>query len=79
MVNVMGVSVHGLCVVSVAWQQHPEVVIKYVGDARISCKHGKPMYFVLTSFLKRIFGLIEPRCERSDLRDFRPGPTQTGL
>ena len=24
-------------------------------------------------------GIFEPRCEKTGLRDFRPGPTQTGL
>ena len=36
-----------------------------------------------TSFRKDCWGqiscLFEPRCEKTGLRDFRPGPTQTGL
>ena len=30
-------------------------------------------------FNKNIRPLFEPRCEKTGLRDFRPGPTQTGL
>ena len=29
--------------------------------------------------LSRVVVLFEPRCEKTGLRDFRPGPTQTGL
>ena len=29
--------------------------------------------------LKEISHIFEPRCEKTGLRGFRPGPTQTGL
>ena len=28
---------------------------------------------------KQVLSLYEPRCEKTGLRGFRPGPTQTGL
>ena len=44
--------------------------------------HGR--VFILSGISKDMFApetmiSYEPRCEKTDLRDFRPGPTQTGL
>ena len=38
------------------------------------CYSHKNIYIVLFSAV-----IFEPRCEKSGLRDFRPGPTKSGL
>ena len=71
----------GLCR---TWSETPKTGflttrLKYLDTLKCCCNHPKTRIkscFFFTVFLPMIH---EPRCEKTGLRDFRPGPTQTRL
>ena len=48
----------------------------YMSGNKIACHKG---FLVENSFAAGSQGIIEPRCEKTGLRGFQPGPIQTGL
>ena len=47
--------------------------------SKLVCLCFKFIVISQTTALKDYQSIYEPRCEKTGLRDFRPGPTQTGL